>query len=341
MPFAAGFDLNEAQPLLTLCANLEGFALPVPAGWTLVFDSRPIPPFDERWQLWKNTSGRYAIILRGTVVTDPRSVLEDLLSILVQATGTVIAGPFRIDYKFAADPVAAVHAGFALGALVLLKYPGAGVLSQLAASVPAGSEIYIAGHSQGAAVGTLLRSYLKYGADSPRSKNYSYKTYIFAQPKPGNDHYAWDFESSFCNSGFAFRVTNSLDWVPQVPFTIETPADLNVPNPLSTGALANVAGLDALASFGDQMRVVAANSARPRLAQRAASLARAVAPGAAPQLLVQGFDIIPISRSLNFTSAGSEIALTGTPCAGAQCQDPFFEHHATTYLRLMQAQLSS
>ena len=28
-------------------------------------------------------------------------------------------------------------------------------------------------------------------------------------------HCADDFESKFCNSGFAFRVTNSLDWVPQ------------------------------------------------------------------------------------------------------------------------------
>ena len=28
-------------------------------------------------------------------------------------------------------------------------------------------------------------------------------------------------------SGFAFRVTNSLDWVPQVPFTLEFPGDIN------------------------------------------------------------------------------------------------------------------
>jgi hypothetical protein len=68
-------------------------------------------------------------------------------------------------------------------------------------------------------------------------KRHSYKTYVYAQPKPGNDHYASDFESKFCNSGLAFRVTNSLDWVPQVPFTLEFPGDINTPNPLS--ALAN------------------------------------------------------------------------------------------------------
>src|SRR5215467_15190640 len=84
---------------------------------------------------------------------------------------------------------------------------------------------------------TLLRSYFAYASDAPEEKNYSYKTYVYAQPKPGNDHYADDFESRFCNSGFAFRVTNSLDWVPQVPFTLEFLCDINTPNPLS--ALAN------------------------------------------------------------------------------------------------------
>src|SRR5215468_7253129 len=80
---------------------------------------------------------------------------------------------------------------------------------------------------------TLLRSYFAYASDAPEEKNYSYKTYVYAQPKPGNDHYACDFESRFCNSGFAFRVTNSLDWVPQVPFTLEFLGDINEPNPLS------------------------------------------------------------------------------------------------------------
>jgi hypothetical protein len=82
------------------------------------------------------------------------------------------------------------------------------------------------------------------------------------------------------------------------------------------------------------------NRVRARLGARAAALARAVAPGAAPELLAHGFDIIPIVRSLYFVNAATEISLIGTPCAGAQCNDDFFEHHATTYLELMKAQLS-
>jgi Lipase (class 3) len=95
---------------------------------------------------------------------------------------------------------------------LLLKDPKDGILVQLASKVPPGSPICVTEHSQGAAMATLLRSYLAYASDAPEDKNYSYKTYVYAQPKPGNDHYAGDFENMFSNSGFAFRVTNSLDW---------------------------------------------------------------------------------------------------------------------------------
>jgi Lipase (class 3) len=209
---------------------LGGEAPSQPPGWNKIFDSPDIGPFTEKWQLWQNASGSYAIVLRGTVL-DAGSILEDLISFLVPAIGRVTVGPIQIDYSFAASSEASVHFGFALGTLLLLKDPKDGILVQLASRVPAGSQIYITGHSQGAAMATLLRSYLAYAFDAPTNKNYSYKTYVYAQPKPGNDHYAEDFENTFCNSGLAFRVTNSLDWVPQVPFTIESPHDINTPNP--------------------------------------------------------------------------------------------------------------
>ena len=242
MPFTPGFNFNEATNLLALSAYIEGVrTLPLPLNWKLIFDSPVLLPFDNKWQLWQNTSsdsraGTYAIVIRGTVDQNG-SILEDLISLLIQATGSITVDGVSVDYKFAADPIPnepppSVHLGFALGTLLLLKFPLFGILAQLALKVPQGSNIYITGHSQGAASATLLRSYLHYGADRT-TKNYSYKTYAFAQPKPGNDHYATDFESLFCNTGLAFRVTNSLDWVPQGPFTIEIPSDLNIPNPLS------------------------------------------------------------------------------------------------------------
>jgi hypothetical protein len=219
--FGAGFNLSEASDLLYMCDQLYGRpsdspqpSVPIPDdfSWVPIFTSPVLPPLGEKWQLWQNNSvySTYAIIVRGTGSSSFGSVLEDFLSFLAPATGTVTVGPVTIPYKFAADAKASVHVGFALGALLLLKSPIVGILAQLAAKVPPGSNVYIAGHSQGAGVAPLLRSYLYYGADRP-TNDYFYKTYAFAQPKQGNDHYATDFESLFCNTGLAFRLTNSLD----------------------------------------------------------------------------------------------------------------------------------
>ena len=298
MALSSGFNVAEALDLVALSAIVEGGeAPPQPTGWNMIFDSPVIGQFTEKWQLWQNASGSYAIVLRGTVL-DAGSILEDLLSFLVPASGRLTVGHIEIDYSFAASPDASVHFGFALGTLLLLKDPNDGILVQLASKVPTGSPIYITGHSQGAAMATLLRSYFAYASDAPNEKNYSYKTYVYAQPKPGNDHYAGDFECRFCNSGFAFRVTNSLDWVPQVPFTLEFPGDINTPNPLS--ALAN----PRLATIFTMLKALVDNARN---------------------------NIVTVVPSLNFVNAGTEISLIGTPCTGAQCQDAFFEHHATTY----------
>lgn len=343
MSFAAGFDLTEALDLLALCSIVEGSTeLPKPPGWSLIFDSPVIPPFTEKWQLWQNAAGAFAIVVRGTVY-DPGSIFEDLLAFLAQAKGSVTVGPNRIDYQFAADPHASVNVGFTLGALLVLRDPVNGVLAQLAAKVPAGSRIYVAGHSQGAAVGTLVRSYLEYAADSPKDKNYSYKTFVYAQPKPGNDHYAYDFENRFSNRGYAFRINNSLDWVPQVPFTIEIPSDINTPNPLSTLTVLSSMALTTLSGFGNEVRGIIVERVKSRLQAKAAVLAgiaqHGTASGLAPELLTaHGFDI-PIAPSLNFVNAGTPISLTGTPCSGDECKDIFFEHHTATYYKLLQAQM--
>ena len=342
MALSSGFNVAEALDLVALSAIVEGGeAPPQPTGWNMIFDSPVIGQFTEKWQLWQNASGSYAIVLRGTVL-DAGSILEDLLSFLVPASGRLTVGHIEIDYSFAASPDASVHFGFALGTLLLLKDPNDGILVQLASKVPTGSPIYITGHSQGAAMATLLRSYFAYASDAPNEKNYSYKTYVYAQPKPGNDHYACDFESRFCNSGFAFRVTNSLDWVPQVPFTLEFPGDINTPNPLSALADPRLTTIfTVLKPLVDNARNNIVDHARHRLQPKAVALAQRVAVAPVPQaeLAVSSFDVT-VLPSLNFVNAGTEISLIGTPCAGAQCKDAFFEHHATTYFALLQAQIS-
>jgi hypothetical protein len=341
MPLTPGFLRAEALDLLAMCANIEGEATPPvppsPAGWTLLFDSPVIGLFDEKWQLWQSDAGAYAIALRGTVL-QAGSILEDLISLLVRATGRITVGPVSVPFQFAADPAAGVHLGFALGTLILLKDPVSGILAQLAQrGIGAGRNVYLTGHSQGAAMATLLRSYLEYAPDAPAGL--SYKTYVYAQPKPGNGRYATDFESMFSNPGLGFRVTNSLDWVPQVPFTIELTDDLNAPNPLTVLASPSrlVGDLTKAAErLARDARSLIERHDRDRLGPAAASLAARVAPAGSPAP-TSAFDV-SILPSLDFVNAGWEVALIGTPCAGAECQDAFFEHHCTTYYTLLLAQ---
>jgi Lipase (class 3) len=347
MPFPSGFDLAEASELLYLCDELYGrpndspqkpVKKPDPFNWALIFESPELGPLAEKWKLWQNNampSRPYALIIRGTA-KEPGSVLEDFISFLMQATGNVSVGGVRIPYKFAVDPKASVHVGFALGTLLLLNSPKDGILARLGSLVPAGSNIYIAGHSQGAPVACLLRSYLQYGVGRPPNHYYSYKTYVFAQPKPGNDHYAMDFGSLFCNTGLAYRVTNSLDWVPQVPLTIEIPSDLNITIPLSLQTLAGGAILTTLNALQSQAGELIVAKVKADLQGIALALARTKDPAVANA----PFNI-PIDYSLNFVSAATEIALIGTPCTvpPATTCDFMFQHHASTYYQLMTNQL--
>ena len=145
MALSSGFNVAEALDLVALSAIVEGGEAPAqPAGWNMIFDSPIIGQFTEKWQLWQNASGSYAIVLRGTVL-DAGSILEDLLSFLVPASGRLTVGHIQIDYSFAASSDASVHFGFALGTLLLLKDPKDGILVQLASKVPTGSPIYITG----------------------------------------------------------------------------------------------------------------------------------------------------------------------------------------------------
>ena len=341
--FGVGINLQKQEDDHASAIVEGGGAPPQPTGWTIIFDSPVIGigQFTEKWQLWQNAAGSYAIVLRGTVL-DAGSILEDLLSFLVPASGRLTVGHVQIDYSFAASSDASVHFGFALGTLLLLKDPQDGILVQLASNVPPGSSIYITGHSQGAAMATLLRSYFAYASDAPKEKNYSYKTYVYAQPKPGNDHYASDFESRFCNSGFAFRVTNSLDWVPQVPFTLEFPGDINTPNPLSALANPRLATIFAvLKPLVDNARNTIVDHARQRLQPKAVALAQWVAVAPVPQANSR----CPASTSPLFLPLISLMPRPKSPSLGRlapvlNARMPFFEHHATTYFALLQAQIS-
>ena len=349
MPFAPGFILSEAQALLTLAGLSEDTVPgtsppPPPAGWALSFQSPELGPFDNLFQLWRNGAvpGQYAVAIRGTV-EETGSIIEDLASLMIPASFQVTVDSLAISFQFAAEPQtgvkpAGLHLGFTLGALFLLLDPDHlgvnGILAQLAA-LPPNSQVYIVGHSQGAALAALVTSYLHY-------PNYltdalpplSYKTYAFAQPKPGNDHYSWDYEQAVVSQGLGLRITNPLDWVPQVPFTIEFLQDINTPNPLSTvtgfsGAIAGTVATAiqaAVALEESQALTWATGSFRnlPALAEAKGKPA-GLLPGAAP---------LSILASFNFMPAGAEIALVANT-AYTDPNDEFSQHHVATYQALL------
>jgi hypothetical protein len=343
MALSFGFDLREALDLLHFCAITEnGVAPPIPpnppAGWTKLFASPVIPPFDNLWELWRrDADGAFMIAIRGTVF-QAGSIAEDVLALMIKATGTLKIGSFTLPYSFAADPLAGVHLGFAVATLLVAELPAIGILDVMRQKgIGANAQVFVTGHSQGAAMATLLRSYLQYSANAPAGV--AYKTYIYAQPKPGNDHYAADFEHRFSNPGLGFRVTNSLDWVPQVPFTLEFLGDINKPNPLSVLTqpefmlkIASALRLKAIEQLVDESGhlIVARelNRVRPALQELATAKAGAAAA-------VGPIDM-PLMFSFNYLNAGTNFSLMGNPCVGKECADQFFEHHAATYYGLLQ-----
>ena len=339
MAFEPGFVKQEALDLLALSSSIEDVHDPIipnpPAGWACVFDGPIIGPFDNKWQLWKRAAdGAFAIAVRGTV-DKPGSIIEDVIALMITASGSLKIGATTIDYTFAADPEAGVHLGFALGALVLLKARDNGILARLnQQGIGAGSKVYVTGHSQGAAVATLIRSYLDHAAEAPTGIDY--KTYIFAQPKPGNDHYAADFDHRFSKPYLAYCINNSMDWVPQVPFTLQFIGDIDKPNPIS----AHIPLPLQLALAATERGVKETRDAQ--LARNMAnfqSLATQLALSVDSNALVTGsHDLsIPIKPSLNYVNAGTLWPLIGRPCSGDECKDGFFEHHATTYYGLLSA----
>jgi len=341
MTLSPGFSQDEAQQTLSLCANIYGPSdpplknPPLPVGWRKVFEpAKPVPPFNTLWQLWRQgdrPKGPWSLVFRGTV-NQPGSIIEDLISVMIPAQGSLKVGDLEFDYKLAEDPLAGVHLGFTLGLAsvlpgILLKL---GELS-LGGKMAPDADLFITGHSQGAAVATLCRSFFEYSSLNP-VKDAAFKTYVYAQPKPGNDHYAYDFDRIASQTGYAFRVSNNLDWVPQAPFTIELPRDWNTPNPFQQ------LGLLLKGQNGDQARLEqSADAFLEDLKRR--QLGRMTAYKSNADL-----SSLKILKTLNFEGSGAPHTLVGKP-GHNPCDPPddpgkdfFWQHHAALYYLLLTGQ---
>jgi len=249
--FDRGFSKDEAGQMLDLCINLNGDGMApheiahdttTPADWDMLYDSDPnhgagsdkdsgFGPYHNRWKLWKNKAKTnvYAIVVRGTIL-DVNSIKQDVIATSMDAINTTVVGNVAhskrgVTFQLAETKGAEVHTGFCFGVAVLAFDKDRGILNKVKELVPEESEIYITGHSQGAAIATLVHSLLYYAIRDDEfgmgKTKYNTKSYVFAQPKPGNWQYAMDFAQRIGNKGMAYTINNTYDVVPQVPLSIQ------------------------------------------------------------------------------------------------------------------------
>ncbi|MEP7257231.1 MAG: lipase family protein [Flavitalea sp.] len=150
---------------------------------------------------------------------------------MVPAKGTLhMDKTFDFNYRLSDNPNAAVHVGW----LVSMASHSRDMLQKIDSSYKAGiKDFIITGHSQGGGTVFLLTSYLRYlQQENKIPANIQFKTYCSAGPKPGNLFYAYDYEH-LTSEGWAYNVVNSADWVPEVPFSIQTVIDFTAINPFT------------------------------------------------------------------------------------------------------------
>ena len=382
MALQPGFDFTEATAMIALSQAIYGVpAIPVPTpdpdklGWSKVDSLSPSAPtlLDNLWQVWRNDNkpGQYAIVVRGTVDTEA-SILADLLFPLVDARLdlAIKVGGVELDFPFhlARDEtgsavVAGTHLGFSLSLLLMLlttDRPLLATLSEL--SLDPQAEILVTGHSQGASIATLLTSFIRHasGIFSGLS-GLPCKTYVFAPAKPGNDHYGYDYDFIAGVRGLGWTIVSTQGWVPQVPFTLQSPGDLDTPNPLHeyggtrsplvdpriAALCASVEPAVEVARLQTVARALeVANDLKTKLIREGTVSPNAL-PGLPTGMRLDGASVAGavdgmlsrIQLSLNFTTAGSLVPLFAAPGGNpADPKDFFWQHHLGNYWTYLQEQ---
>jgi len=195
----------------------------------MVYQSEEVGIYNQ-WQMWITPNNVGVIAIRGTV-PKAESWIENFYSGMIPAEGRIkIDSSKYFNYKVADDSMAYVHAGW----MIALAAMGEDVVSKINFYHEKGvKDFIIIGHSQGGAIAFLLRSYLYY-LETPLARDITIKSYCSAAPKPGNLYYAYDFDL-ITRGGWAFRVVNTEDWVPEMPFSIQTLQDVNEVSPFANG----------------------------------------------------------------------------------------------------------
>lgn len=230
--FTPGFNKEEYKQLMLISARTAGekYAqqFDAPTNYKMIYRSDTIG-LDNLWDFWTANNSTAVISIRGTT-PDAVSWLANFYAAMVPAKGKLkINDTTTFHYQLAANPKAAVHVGWLLSTAYLSK----DMLPKIKAAYSKGTKsFYIIGHSQGGAIAYLLTAYLinlRLTGELPA--DLKIKTYCSAAPKPGNLYFAYEYEAM--TQGWAYNVVNAADWVPEVPFSIQTTGDFNTINPFT------------------------------------------------------------------------------------------------------------
>lgn len=229
-----GFDADEYADVLWLA--FFGFAdsLKDAPGVTLRkgFYARQLRTAEvglfNQCELYLRSDSVLVLSLRGTI-KKAESWMENFYAGMLPATGSLqLASDYRFDYKLAQRPDAMIHAGWTIGTGFLAREYLPVLQSMLVRGL---RKIIITGHSQGGALSYLNASLVHY-LFKDKYPDLQIKTYASAAPKPGNLYYAYDFEH-ISGTGFAYRIVNADDWVPESPVSIQAVSDFNPVNPIA------------------------------------------------------------------------------------------------------------
>jgi Lipase (class 3) len=392
-----GFFATEAKQLLEFCielnnqddrnkaainSSIESPFNAKPGTWQIEYDSRNpgnkqwnvrgsndvndpkkngIKPFNNAWVLLKNLANpkQYAIAIRGTV-GEKSSILDDALVTTIPAyAGIDYPRGRHLPIAFAATPYAELHLGFASAAFALLFDKERGILSALhKANLPSDAQLFVTGHSQGAAIATILHSFLYYAITDPSDRykldmhlqnkdavGIQLKSYVFAQPKPGNLQYAEDFGR--ITKDMAYVINNDLDPVPQIPLSLQTPSEAMrgvVTDNTDTGDF-----FESLFFWKESFKIAALDSLKDHIAKDGEEKVAKLFEHKKVDLDTSYFnaDTIPKqakASSLNYTLVGELIPLFGAAKGGdiypiKDKPDALLQHHATSYRLLIQRQI--
>lgn len=189
----------------------------------------PVVAFDNIWDLWIHKDKHLAVIaIQGSIQTEA-SFLANLYAAMIPATGEIQLDKDRVfKYKLANNPNAAVQVGWFVAMANLSKTIEQKIDSCYKIGI---KDFILTGHSQGGGITFMLNAYLEnLKIDQKLPQDIRFKTYCSAGPKPGNLFFAYDYEK-MTEGGWAFNVVNTADWVPDVPFSVQTINDFTSVNP--------------------------------------------------------------------------------------------------------------